>query len=343
MNRKFLAVLGVFWIQNIHAQPDPEMTFRLKASVAKVHVITKTGGHGVGTGVVVGKDLVATNCHVLANAKGVNITKYGDAHQPVSLRTDWAHDVCILRFKYLELTPVELGDSETLAYEQEVFAIGFPGGPPKPQVTSGKIKALYQFQGAQIVRSDASFVMGASGSPLFDSKGRLVAMNTFKSPGRDAYFYNIPAKWIKALLDAPESTETTSMVPDKTPFWDAPESERPFFMQVVLPYQNEKWADLKPIAEAWVKAEPNSEEAYYYLGVAQQKLGDKIAAKTALNKVLALHPNHAASLQQLAFIAKEDNNQAELDRLKVAMKAVNDEVLEEFNQAFAPPEVLEAK
>lgn len=343
MNRIFFAGLSLLFAQNTLAQPDPELSFRLKASVAKVHVITKTGGHGVGTGVVVGKDLVATNCHVLANARGVNITKFGDAHQPVSLRADWAHDVCILRFKYLELSPVELGDSETLTYEQEVFAIGFPGGPPKPQVTSGKIKALYPFQGAHIVRSDASFVMGASGSPLFDSKGRLVAMNTFKSPGRGAYFYNIPVKWIKTLLDAPESTETTSMVPDKTPFWDASETERPFFMQVVLPYQNEKWAELKPIAEAWVKAEPNSEEAHYYWGVAQHKLGDKTAAKAALKQALTLHPNHAASLQALAFIAKEDDNLAELDRLKIAMKAVNDDVLEEFNQAFAPPEVLEAK
>ena len=343
MNRLLTASFLLFLSPQLLAETDPELFFRLKASVAKVHVITKTGGHGVGSAVVVGKDLVATNCHVLANAKGVNITKFGDAHQPVSLRADWAHDVCILRFKYLELSPVELGDSETLTYEQEVFAIGFPGGPPKPQVTTGKIKALYPFQGAHIVRSDASFVMGASGSPLFDSQGRLVAMNTFKSPGRGAYFYNIPVKWIKTLLDAPENTETTSMVPDKTPFWDAAETERPFFMQVVLPYQNEKWAELKPIAEAWVKAEPNSEEAHYYLGAALHKLGDKTAAKTALNQALKLHPNHAASLQALAFIAKEDDNLAELDRLKIAMKAVNDDVLEEFNQAFAPPEVLEAK
>ena len=37
-----------------------ELVYQLKASIVKVHVATKSGGHGVGTGVVVGKDLVAT-------------------------------------------------------------------------------------------------------------------------------------------------------------------------------------------------------------------------------------------------------------------------------------------
>ena len=119
-------VLGLFFTQSAWAEPNPELAYRLKASVAKVHVITKTGGHGVGTGVVVGKDLVATNCHVLANASGIKISKFGDSHAPVAIKADWKHDLCILRFKYLELAPVELGDSENLKYEQAIFFYSIP-------------------------------------------------------------------------------------------------------------------------------------------------------------------------------------------------------------------------
>ncbi len=36
---------------------------------------------------------------------------------------------------------------------------------------------------SHIVRTDASFVMGASGSPVFDAEGKLIAISTFKSPG----------------------------------------------------------------------------------------------------------------------------------------------------------------
>lgn len=152
------------------------------------------------TGVVVAKDMVATNCHILANANGVNITKFGDSFRTRGIKSRLKHDLCILRFQYLDLKPVELGDSETLHYEQSMFSIGFPGGPPKPQVTFGKIKALYPFDDSVVVRTDASFIMGASGSPVFDEQGKLIAISTFKSPGRGAYFYNIPVKWSKSVV-----------------------------------------------------------------------------------------------------------------------------------------------
>ena len=330
--RLTLIVISLFFCQISVAEPNSELTYRLKASVTKVHVITKTGGHGVGTGVVVGKDLVATNCHILANANGVNITKFGDSHTPVSLRADWKHDLCILRFQYVDLAPVELGDSENLKYEQAMFSIGFPGGPPKPLVSYGKIKALYPLHDSQIVRTDASFVMGASGSPVFDSDGRLIALSTFKSPGRAAYYYNIPVKWIKALLAAPDTIETTSLKTTDSPFWDAVDEDRPFFMRVVMPYQNNQWNELNTIAQAWVNAESNNAEAYYYLGIARDKLGKTTQAKQAFARTLSLHPQHPATLFALGLIAQREDNQPELNRLKVAMKEVDLDVLAEFNQ-----------
>lgn len=341
--RLILAILAVFlgtiFVQNASsAEINHELVYQLKASVVKVHVATKSGGHGVGTGVVVGKDLVATNCHVVANALGVKITKFGESFVPDSMRADWKHDVCILRFQYLDLKPVELGDSENLKYEQNIFSIGFPGGTPKPITTQGKIKALYALEDSQVIRTDASFVMGASGSPVFDDDGKLVALSTVKSPGHNAYFYNVPVKWLKALLGASESTapETSSLKTDVSPFWDAPETERPFFMRVVLPYQNAKWDELENVAANWVSKEPNSEEAHFYLGVALENLGKTDAAKNEFSETLKLHPQHAATLQELGLIANKASNQPELSRLKVAMQAAGADVLAEFNERINP-------
>ena len=315
-----------------------ELVYQLKASIVKVHVATKSGGHGVGTGVVVGKDLVATNCHVVANALGVKITKFGDSFSPDAMRADWKHDVCVMRFQYLGMKPVELGDSENLKYEQGIFSIGFPGGPPKPITTPGKIKALYAFDGSQVIRTDASFVMGASGSPVFDSDGKLIALSTVKSPGHSAYFYNVPVKWVKALLDTPElaATETESLKTDVSPFWDAPEEQRPFFMRVVLPYQNAKWDELEKVATEWVSKEPKSEEAHFYLGVALESQAKTDAAKIEFSEVLKLHPQHAATLQELGLMANKAGNQPELSRLKLAMQEAGGDVLEEFNELINP-------
>jgi tetratricopeptide (TPR) repeat protein len=296
-----------------------------------VHVATKSGGHGVGTGVVVGKDLVATNCHVLANANGVIITKFGDSFTPDTVKADWKHDLCILRIQYLDLQPVDLGDSENLKYEQAIFSIGFPGGPPKPQSTYGKIKALYPLDDSQIVRTDASFVMGASGSPVFDSEGKLVAISTFKSPGHGAYFYNIPVKWLKALLDAPE---ITSLKSDESPFWDAPELQRPFFMRVVLPYQNQKWADLKIVAQEWIAKEPTNPEALFYAGVAEENLGELGKANQYFQKVLSIHPQHVATLFEIGIMANRAGKTEEVDKMRIALKAIDNDLNDEFTEAL---------
>ncbi len=313
------------------AESVADMAYKLKASVTKVHVTTQSGGHGVGTGVVVGKDLVATNCHVLANARGVKITKFGESYTPEAMRADWKHDLCILRFQFLELKSVELGDSENLKYEQPIFSIGFPGGPPKPQSTVGKIKALYPLDDSNVVRTDASFVMGASGSPVFDSEGKLIAISTFKSPGRGAYFYNVPVKWVKALLDAPE---TESLASGGTPFWDAPNTERPFFMRVVLPYQNDKWDELKVVAQEWLVKEPASPEALFYAGVAEERLGDVNKAHAYFEKVLALQPQHGATLIELGLMANRAGKTEVVEKTRVALKAIDLDLDVEFGEAL---------
>jgi serine protease Do len=329
--RILLTILGLIFAHGSTAETVTELAYKLKASVVKVHVATKSGGHGVGTGVVVGKDLVATNCHVVANATGVKITKFGESFIPDAMKADWKHDLCVLRFQYLDLKPVDLGDSENLKYEQAIFSIGFPGGPPKPQSTTGKIKALYSLDDSQIVRTDASFVMGASGSPVFDSEGKLIAISTFKSPGHGAFFYNVPVKWVKALLDAPE---TASLKTDEVPFWDAPELQRPFFMRVVLPYQNEKWVDLKIVAQEWIAKEPSSPEALFYAGVAEEKLGDLTKANQYFQKVLSLHPQHVATLIELGLVANRAGKTDDVEKTRIALKAIDSELDEEFNEAL---------
>jgi serine protease Do len=324
----------VFSQSALSAQPNKELVYKLKASVVKVHVATKSGGHGVGTGVVIDKESVATNCHVIANATGVKISKFGESYVPDSMKADWKHDICILRFQYVDLMPVELGDSENLKNEQAIFSIGFPGGPPKPQATFGKIKALYPLDDSQVVRTDASFVMGASGSPVFDAEGKLVAISTFKSPGRGgAYFYNMPVKWLKALLNQPDiaSLNTTEL-----PFWDAPELQRPFFMRVVLPYQNEKWLDLKIVAQEWIAKEPTSPEAFFYAGVAEENLGDLTKANQYFQKTLSLHPQHVATLFELGLMANRAGKAEDVEKTRVALKAINGDLDEEFTEALKP-------
>ena len=314
--------------QTALAEPSPELVYNLKGTVVKIHTVTTTGGHGSGSGFVVAENLVATNCHVLTNAIGANITARGETYTPVGVRADWKHDVCILRFEFLPLKPATFSDNENLTYETSAFSVGFPGGAAKPLTTIGKIKALYAIDDSYVIRTSASFQMGASGSPLFDDQGRIIGMNTFKSPGSNGYFYNVPAKWIKAAMTLPEAGKITKT---DSPFWDTPLEQRPYWMQVVLPMQAAKWQDLLDVATEWVKHSPNDPEAIYYLALAQHNLGEVQRAKPNYQKVLAANPHHTSSILALAKIAREQDNQSEFKDFSNMLSALDSDALELLN------------
>ena len=331
MYKLVLSILLFLAFNQAIAEPSEDLVEALKPSVVKVHVYTKSGGRGVGTGVVVGSNLVATNCHVLANSNGITVLKMGESYGPVAIKVDWKHDLCLLKFTDLPLSPIALGESENLKYEQEIFSVGFSGNSPKPLTTWGKIKALYPLDDSQIIRTSASFRLGASGSPVFDGTGKLIAINTFKSPGRQSYFYNIPVKWVKQLLGAPE---TKTVQQEVLPFWDAPEELRPFFMRVVLPLQNEQWAELERIATQWATHEPANAEAWYYLGLAQDKQSHSLEAHMHFQQALKLNPQHPSALYELGLLASQQGDQNEVQKIHTALNQIDQELAEALQQAI---------
>jgi hypothetical protein len=332
MYRWTLAVALLAMTGAVVADPSPELITHLKASVVKVHVADQNNNHGVGTGVVVSRDHVATNCHVLANARGINIRKFGQNFPPVAILADWRHDLCVLRFHELGLDPVELGDSSNLDYEQPIFSIGFPLNTPKPQIIHGKIKALYPLDDSRIIRASASFRMGASGSPLLDERGRLIGISTFKSPGRNSYYYSLPVEWVKKLLNTEGSTSTRQV---ELPFWDAPENRQPHFMRVVLPYMGGRWSDLSLVAQEWSLAEPDNPEAWFYRGYAEERLGNTALASTYFQKTLTLRPLHPSALFELGLLASRRGDHEEYQRISMRLGDVDSETAQALHEAAA--------
>ena len=314
---------------NAAGLPDPSDTllYGLKESMVKVGTTTKSGGHGFGTGVAVTKEHVVTNCHVLGNANGISITKWGTQYPVESLQADWKHDLCILKVQYADLKPIAMADSSKLNYEQQVISISMPSDSPAPYVALSTVKALYPFDNEHVIRTQAAFAIGASGSPVFDYEGKLIAISTFKSPGKNAYYYNMPINMVKALLQT-ESVPLNSI--HGAPFWDAAENNRPFFMQIVLPYQNNRWQDVKTVSNNWVKQEPKSAEAWYYLGKAEQNLDNINMAKAHFKQALSLQINHPASLLAVAQMAEAEGKLDEADKIRVTLKEINPQLLEEI-------------
>ncbi len=302
------------------SQPGIADLLKLNASIVHVSVDLGNGNTGTGTGVVVSEEYVATNCHILANAHGANIAKYGDGYQPIAMKADWKHDLCLLKFDKLPFKPVPMRDSATLQYEEEVFTIGFPSGNSVPQPSYGSIKATYPLDNSLIIRSNAAFALGSSGGAMFDQQFNLIGITSFKNPGPNSFFYSMPVEWIKRLFDAPD---LLTLKTNEQPFWALPNEQHPYFMKVVVPFQNKEWEEVRRIASEWVAREPELSDAWYFLGTAELESQAITEAKLHLNKSYELNHRHLEALLKLSEIAIRENNPDQLDKFVSMIKSID--------------------
>jgi len=311
------------------AAPPDSLVYALKSTVVKIRVVLPDGRYGVGSGVVVAKDQVVTNCHVIANAYAINIIKFGESHRATSLKADWEHDLCIAGFDGLDTTVATLGESTNLQYEQSVFTISFPNNSPRPLTTYGAVKALYPMDDSVIIRSSNDFRLGASGGAMFSDDGKLVGIITLKSPGRNAFYYNMPVEWIKNLLKQPEVSLNTK---GESPFWDAPEEKRPYFMRVIQPYQTQDWATLKKLSTEWVLAEPSTSEAINYLAIAEYNLKETKNAEQHFTQLYAQNKHHSSALLYLGMIAAESGNKDEAIKTATLLDQLDKDAAMQLNE-----------
>jgi len=175
-------------------------------SVVMIRGYNEAGGLAFGSGVVVGDNQVVTNCHVIRRTKQPWVSQGEDTFSVTAVKADRWHDLCLLTTFGMPHKAVPLGKSTDLKKGQEVIAIGHSNGVPAPLTSAGVVKSTYDLDQGKVILSSAQFRMGASGSGLFDTEGRLVGINTFKTSGRNSFYYALPVEWLNSLKNKPTET-----------------------------------------------------------------------------------------------------------------------------------------
>ncbi len=148
---------------------------------------------GGGSGFIISTDgLILTNKHVVSfsDVKYTVITNDEQQYEARVLAKDPVNDMAILKIDASNLTPVELGDSDSLQIGQTVIAIGYALGEYHNTVTKGVVSGLGRAITAgdntgqstedlsNIIQTDAAINPGNSGGPLINIAGQVIGINT---------------------------------------------------------------------------------------------------------------------------------------------------------------------
>ncbi len=333
MRKLFALLFSISFFPAVHAQ-DPDSYDKEKLldsffSIVMIRGYNENGGLSYGSGIVVAKDKVLTNCHIFRQTKQPWISRGEDTYTITSFQADRYHDICLVSAENMPFKPVLMGNGGTLKKGQDIVSIGYSNGMNAPLTSLGTVQSVYEFDHGNVVRASARFVMGASGSGLFDTTGHLLGINTIKTPGNNAYYYSLPLEWLEVVAQQP--VETKFPVVGKT-FWEEQDAQKPYFMQMAEPEIQENWTKLQEVAANWTTAEPKSSEAWYELGLANDHLNQAAEAEKAYRKAVALNTQNTDALFRIGVIAAEKGDKAEMHAINLTLLDINKEIAESFSK-----------
>ena len=140
-----------------------------------------TTAAAAGSGFILSDDgYILTNYHVVEGASAVTVTMYdGTTYDASLVGYDESNDIAVLKIDAAGLTPVILGDSDSLNVGDDVVAIGNPLGELTFSLTKGAVSALNR----QVTLSTGSTGTGTSGSITMDLIQTDCAINSGNSGG----------------------------------------------------------------------------------------------------------------------------------------------------------------
>ena len=211
--------------------PVEAVAERVLPSVVQLRV-EGAGAAGEGSGMVLSDDgLLLTNNHVVEAASDGGVVTVlfqdGATARAQIVGRDPSSDLAVIRAQGVSgLTPIELGNSDSVRVGQQVVAFGSPLGLGGT-VTTGIISALDRpvsvggAQGASeetvlnALQTDAAINPGNSGGPLVDMQGRLIGINsaiatTGNEGGSIGVGFSIPVNQAKRVAEELERTGKAS-------------------------------------------------------------------------------------------------------------------------------------
>ena len=196
---RYLAMLG---LSLATGAASGYVDYSVARSVTQIRGLDSQGKMYFGSGVVIGKGLVATNCHVVRGGGRIGVFRGAESSRVTRVRADTFRDLCVLDTPGIESDQARIGRIAALKPGKSLYFYGYPRALGM-SMSAGAVKRLHPFGGSRIIETSAFFTLGGSGGGLFDQQGRLVGLATFLATGHQGAYYAIPSDWIAAVRTRP--------------------------------------------------------------------------------------------------------------------------------------------
>ncbi len=179
--------------------------------------VSLPAGRALGSGFVVDKaGHIVTNYHVIEGGSNEIRVSFSnrDTVDAELVGSDPSTDLAVVRVdtSATALTPLSLGNSDSVQVGDPVVAIGNPFGLDRT-ATAGIVSALQrlitapnQFTIDHVIQTDAPINHGNSGGPLLDDKGQVIGVNTqietggLTSSGNVGIGFAVPSNTVKDVV-----------------------------------------------------------------------------------------------------------------------------------------------
>jgi len=319
-----LALLAA-WPPSALALTASQVYEQVKDSVVVVKAYDQKGKPvGMGSGVMLPSGDVITNYHVVKAGVRYTVGR-GQKGVPATVKAgDPDKDLCLLTAPGLTAKPARLGSATRLKVGEPVYAVGAPQGL-ELSLSEGIVSQLRGGGPHPIIQTTVAISPGYSGGGLFNAKGELVGITTFRMKGEQSLNFALPVEWIGEI--ALRKNHGRFVIEEPKENWKN---------QAEALDKARDWEGMLAHCRRWTQAEPGNYLAWSTLGIAYGQLGRRLKVIEAYREAIRLKPDSAEAWGELGRAYANLGHQREaIEASREAIRLKPDYAYAWFNLAIA--------
>ena len=244
---------------------------------------------GFGSGFFVKPNQIVTNFHVIegaAQGTAKLVGKYTRYQIEGIIATDKDNDLAVLKVTAYGITPLPLGDSDTVNIGAKVYVAGNPKGL-EGTFSDGLISRRERYPKKRL-QMTAPISPGSSGGPVLNSKGQVIGISVSVHRALDAQNLNfaIPINYLKALLGEARPAKPLSQNNQSI-------SAETYFLRGNAKYGLGLYHETISDYDMAIRLKPDYAFAYNNRGLAKANLKQYDAAISDYTQAIRLKPDDA--------------------------------------------------